>query len=410
MEALIVFLSELIVILVIAGVIFSLVGILTIVLGGFNLGVNRRKKSKKLKWLRRLSIIFVITFILVVALSLAINYLFFEPSARLVLEQVKNRTGIAMTFNSAQGNIFTGEVQLKGVKLIRDQDSSSRFQLQVEEIDLDMDMIELLSFRTKMEKLKITGLKGTFQRNAVVKQVRPRKAFEIRNFTIEDTHLLFSDTTRGANTITIPINIKKFHSSPFRSYMPIYDILFHSTGSGWLADDSDFAIYKEQSRDGKDIRWTFNDIPLETISAYATGSFNLISEGRVLLEIKNQFVPGVEPKVVLNCHLAVRDVKAQVPENYPETGIRHNLAQRLVNFINSHSRDISFRFSFQISQETFKYAVSLEGVEFWKLFRKELTSGMVRLTAKSKERIKDWGKKGLGKLKDYLEKKRKNKD
>ena len=56
MEALIVLISEFILVLVIAGVVFSVVGIFTVVLGGLNLGVKARAKTKKINWVGRLSL------------------------------------------------------------------------------------------------------------------------------------------------------------------------------------------------------------------------------------------------------------------------------------------------------------------------------------------------------------------
>ena len=410
MEALIVFLSELVFVLLTAGVIFSIVALLTIVLGGINLGVNKRERTQKVKWLRRLSIIFTAIFLVTLALSLVVNFFLFEPTARVVLDQVKTRTGIDVTFASAKGNIFTGTVTLQGVKCKRENHETSRFDIQAKEIDLDMDMIALLSWRTVMEDLKITGLTGTFQRIGTVKHLKPRKAFEIENFILEDCDLVFSDSTRGKNAISIPVKIKKLQSTPFRSYWSIYDILFNSTGSGTLGEQSDFTIYKKESPEGKETWWTFNDLPLETLAAYVGGPFNLISEGGVFLEMQNQRVSGEKPAMLMNFHLAVREVKARVPESYPESGMRRNMAERLVTFINEHSQDMSFNFSFQISEATLKFAVSLEGLEFWKLCRENITKGLVHISGKAKEKIKELGKKGAERFKNFLEKRRKKKE
>jgi hypothetical protein len=408
MEALIVFISEFILVLVIAGIVFLISGLLTLVLGGLHLGVKAKKK--KVSWLRRLSITVTTLFIITLVLALVINFFLFETTARIVLDQVKTRTGIEVAFDSAEGNIFTGTVQMTGVKLKREKHQNSLFDLQVEEMSLDMDMAALITFKAEMEELKVTGLKGTFQRVGKVKRMKPRKSFVIEKFIMEDIDVQFSDTTRGERPVSAAVKVDKMQSAPFRSKMSIYDILFNSTAKGTLEETSSFAIEKKESPDAMRSQWTLSDLPLELIGEYVGGPLKLISEGSIFIEVQNQRHSGEKPGIKMDWHLVIRDIKAQIPEEYPDTGIKRRMADRVVEYINDHSREFSFHFSLDIKEETFKNLVSFEGTGFQEALRKQLTAKLVDLAGKTKEKLKEMGKKGIKKIKDFFDKRRKKKE
>ena len=408
MEALIVFISEFILVLVIAGIVFLISGLLMLLLGGVHLGIKAKKK--KVSWLRRLSITVTTLFIITLVLALVINFFLFETTARIVLDQVKTRTGIEVTFDSAKGNIFTGTVEMTGVKLKREKHQNSLFDLQVEEMSLDMDMTALITFKAVMEELKVTGLKGTFQRVGKVKRMKPRKSFVIETFIMEDIDVQFSDTTRGEKPITASVKVKKIQSAPFRSQMSIFDLLFNSTCNGTLEETSSFAVEKRESPEDRESRWTLNDLPLALLGEYVGGPLKLISEGSIFIEVKNRWHTGEKPGIKMDWHLVIRDIKAQVPDEYPNTGIKRRMADGVVEYINDHLRGFSFRFSLDIKEETFKNLVSFEGTGFQEALRKQLTAKLVDLAGKTKEKVKELGKKGIKKFKDFLEKRRKKKE
>jgi hypothetical protein len=397
MEALIVFISEFILVLVIAGIVFLISGLLTLLLGGLHLGMKAKKK--KVSWLRRLSITVTTLFIITL-----------EPCARIVLDQVKTRTGIEVAFDSAKGNIFTGTVQMTGVKLKREKHKNSLFDLQVEKMSLDMDMTALITFKAVIEELKVNGMIGTFQRVGKVKRMKPRKSFIIENFMMEDIDVQFSDTSRGEKPITASVKVKKMQSAPFRSQMSIYDILFNSTAKGTLEETSSFVIEKKESPEDRKSQWTLNDLPLALLGEYVGGPLKLISEGSVFIEVQNQWQEGKKPGIKMDWHLVIRDIKAQVPDEYPDTGMKRRMADRVVSYINDHSREFSFRFSLDIKEETFKNLVSFEGTGFQEALRKQLTAKLVDLAGKAKEKVKELGKKGIKKFKDFMEKRRKKKE
>ena len=59
-----------------------------------------------------------------------------------------------------------------------------------------------------------------------------------------------------------------------------------------------------------------------------------------------------------------------------------------------------------IKEETFKNLVSFEGTGFQEALREQLIAKLVDLAGKAKEKVKELGKKGIKKFKDFLDKRR----
>jgi hypothetical protein len=402
MEALIILISEFILLLVMAGILFLFLGILTVVLGGINLGVRTRTKTNKIIWIRRIGITFTLIFIIAILISLVINFFLFEPTARVVLDQVKTRTGIEVTFDSAKGNIFSGVVQMTEVKIKRENHLHSQFDLQAEKIFLNMDMTAIINFKAVIEDLKVTGMKGSFQRVGKVRRLKPRKSFIIENFILEDVDIQFSDMTRGEEPVTASVKITSMQSTPFRSQLSIYDIFFNSIVKGTLEETSSLAIEKKE--------WTLDQLPLTLIGQFLGGPFRLISGGNVFIKVKNQWHDRGKSVINMDWHLVIRDIKAKVPEGYPDTGIKRKMADRVVSYINEYSREFSFGFSLDIDEQTFKDLVSFEGTGFQEAIRKKMSAIIAVLSGKAKEKLKEIGKKGVQKFKNFLNKRRKKEE
>ena len=262
--------------------------------------------------------------------------------------------------------------------------------------------------------MSITGLNGTFKRVKSVKRMKPRKSFEIENLVIRDMRIAFTDTTRTIwrkEPVTVSLEVEELQSAPFRSKLSIYDILFKSTGRGVLEKGS-FTIEKtkREKGNGGENRWALDGLPLELLGAYIGGPFRWISQGGIYLEVKNRWHMGNKPGIEMDVNLVLRDVQARIPDDYPPDSMKRKMAGPVVAYINGHSEEMSFHFSLSMDEEVFKNVVSLEGAGLWESFGKKLMKELL-LTAgtRGKEKVKELGKKGLKKLKDFMNRKRKEK-
>lgn len=407
MEVLIVFIGEFILVLAIVGIIFFIQAAVAIALGG----INRAVKTKNIRWLRRVTVIFTVLFILTLIIALVINTFLFEQTTRLVLGKVKSRTGIDVTFDSARGNIFAGTVHMKGVGLKREKHPKSHFDLKAKEISLDMDMTALITFQRVIEELRINGLRGTFRRVGKIKRLKPRKPYVIKNLLLEDMDIMFSDSTRATGReepLVLSLKIDKMQSAPFRSRLSIFDILFRSTGSGKV-EHRFFSIKKKELRTGEggESLWTLDSLPVELVGAYIGGPFRLISGGGISLEVKNRWQIGGGPGMEMAVNLLIRDIKARIPGDYPGGSLKRRMAGPVVSYINNHSQELSLHFKLRFDEGAFKDIVSFEGAGLWKASAKMIMKQLLlRAAAAGRQQLKEFGKKGIEKFKDFLDKKR----
>src|SRR5687767_5104296 len=78
-----------------------------------------RKPKARRRWPRRMALGAAACLLLTVGTVLALNFLFFEPTARWILGRVHDRTAIEVRFGSASGNLLTGRLALRDVTLRR---------------------------------------------------------------------------------------------------------------------------------------------------------------------------------------------------------------------------------------------------------------------------------------------------
>src|SRR5688572_12140330 len=81
------------------------------------------------KWLRRIALASVVCLALTAGVALLLNTVFFDWSARKLIQQVARRSGITIDYASATGNLFTGHIVLRDATLIRRQHQSTAFDL-----------------------------------------------------------------------------------------------------------------------------------------------------------------------------------------------------------------------------------------------------------------------------------------
>ncbi|MCP5049850.1 MAG: hypothetical protein GY940_21960 [bacterium] len=406
MEALIIVIGELVLGALIIAVFVMVELVVTLITGG----LSRIKTFKKPKWLRRLTVILTGVFAFIFLGIVIIQLFFFEPAVQWALGQVEARKGIRVTFDSAEGSLFSGTLRMKGVKLERGNHSRSQFDLEARDVSLDIDMTALLVFRTRLEDLRVSGLRGEFRRVGGSKRLKPLKSFVIENFVLDDMRLRITRGAGEGNPVTTNLEISRLESAVFRSKLSIYDLLFRSEGRGILQDSSFLIERTGVSRAGSgESRWYVEAFPLELMGAYMGGPMALISEGSIELEVKNRWQGGDKPGVEMDWDLVIRNVKARVPDNYSPGGIIGKMAAPVAAFINRHSKEFELRFRLEFEEEAFRHVDSLDGAGVWKAARKAVAKELLRQAVINKDRLKDLGKKGIQKFKDFL-KQRKKKD
>ena len=372
-------------------------------------GVSRLKAIRQHVVLKCFGLFFTSIFVFIFALILIINFFFFETAIGIVLDRIESRTGITVTFDSAEGSLFTGKLLMKGVTLKREKHPHRRFDLKVKEVSMDMDMTSLMIFRMRLEEAGITGLKGVVRRvgeENVSKRRKRRKNFVIEKLVLKDADLdIFVsesvDDDGTENRSSTVLYVERLESSAFHSRTSVYDFLFRSHGKGILKDSS-FLIEKYDSVLGNagQSRWYVESFPVELLAAYIGGPMVFIVDGGMELEVKNYWWTDGKPGVRMDWNLTIRNIKAKLPEDYSPDGLVGRLAGPVVAYINDHPGELNFQFRLDFEEEAFRDVESLEEAGVWKAVRKMIVRQLLKAVTSGRKMIENLGKKGYENLKD----------
>ena len=124
-----------------------------------------------------------------VLLLLALNTFAFEWAVRRALAAGERKSGIAADFESADGNLFVGRVNLRNAKFVRQGHPVADFDLTVNELDIDADVWKLLGGQTVFEDVQVDGVTGQFTRNGKRDPTMPRRQFTIEELTVSNVSL-----------------------------------------------------------------------------------------------------------------------------------------------------------------------------------------------------------------------------
>ena len=89
-----------------------------------------------------------------ILVMLALNFLFFDWFVRRALAAAEKQNGIAVSFAATDGNLFVGRVHLAGAKLVRSGHEVSDFDLTVADVNLDADVLQLLTGKFVFEDVR----------------------------------------------------------------------------------------------------------------------------------------------------------------------------------------------------------------------------------------------------------------
>jgi hypothetical protein len=406
MEVLVVLVAECLVVPLVLGIWLLAEAVLTLIVGGISLLVGavsrgqKREKSgrerpalmvyrgKKRLWLKRAAIVLVSLLIVSLLGLLAVNYLFFEPAARLVLDKVKARTNIEVTFGAASGNIFKGTVVLKEARLKREYHQKSNFNLVAEEIAVDLDLLALLSLRPSLEYLRVAGMRGTFERKGKVDRQKPRRDYKIDELLVKNLEMTVTDHTRGSRPIVLPVKVDRLESRGFRSRMAVFDVLFKSSITG-VVNQAPFRVERQDGEEGCGANWAVHGLQLDRAGEYLFGDFNFIDRGSLDMEVLTRLQTAGVPEIEMQWRLVFRDIEVQRPK-------------RLAAYIKEHGQELAFEFRFRIPEGDFKDAVSLNGAGVGKKFRQLSGRTLLKLAVDKKKKIKEIGQKGIERVKKFM--------
>ena len=369
MEALVLILGEMIFALLapmVAIVVDLIAAILASILSFFP--GRRREPGISSPAARKILIVLLAVAAIIVGALAIINKFYFADSVRMVFGVLEERSGIEADCSTIDGNVFSGKIALQNCAIARTGQPGSEFDLQLDLAEFDLKLSSLFG-TAEVQTANISGLKGSVIKRRSPEgtddqeeEVKPRRSFVIQDLAINDVEIALSGLNKDGGAFELPVSIASATSSPLRSRLALFDILFRSNAEGAIAG-APFEIRTEGDTSGRETLWRASDVPVASLGAGAGGVLSWFSDGVVDVYVEDRWRRDGQLEIDMDWNLRFRSVEVRAPET---AGMISRLATGpLVDYVNSHDGDFPFEFQMVINESQFEYKSSLAAAGLW---------------------------------------------
>ncbi len=343
--------------------------------------------------------------LLVTAAGIGIaTFFFFEHIVRWSLRGLEQRHGVTIAFESADGNLFTGAVRLRGAHLVRAQHPVSEFDVTIQELQADIDLSALWQRRLEFQSVAARGIRGDYSRVGPQPDQLPCRGFIVQQLAIEDAQLTWHDVTQPDRPIHLDIEVDSLETAPFRSQWAAFDVLFRTTARGRIAGGP-FRISTREVPDGRETHWNAQGLPVSLAGAYLGGPFSWITEGTLNVDVVDRWsLPEDELDIDMDWKLVLKDIRAEAPADLPVPA--QAVAGQFVKYLNEHPREVPLAFSVTINRREFSGRMSPPLEFLMRVLGDAATNEISDRLGIAKQAVRDAGRGAWEGVKDFLDRRR----
>lgn len=370
------------------------------------------KQWKRIRvWTRRVALAFGVLLVLTLGTIFVLNAFFFQPTLRWALNKVDQSTGIAITFDGAEGNFWTGRVEISGAQFKRQGNPVSDFDIAIEKLSIDLAMSDALRGKARFEKLSFQGVSGEYIRFKPAEKTGKKRRYSIDSLSVNDVKIDFTDHTFKNQPFQTTLEVERFAAKPYRSNWAVFDILFHSNATGKI-DGSPFTLVSKEVNGEKRTEWKATDLRVEHLGQQLGGPFRWLREGLFDIEVIDRWKTDGNTDIESHCSFVLRDLKVQTPQNASLT--TKTIAAPVVAFLNKHGKRLPLEFDIKLDEKQFEAKYSAEAAGLTKAIVDGIKAEIARQNGPNPKKLKDVakekGKKIFDKIKDKLKKKNENQE
>jgi len=340
--------------------------------------------------------------LLLTVLAIA-NWLLFDDVVRWQLARAERQTGIAVTFNSASGSLWTGAIELHDVTIQRTTGETSNFDLSARTFGIDLSVGDLLLLKPVFERVELQGLRGTYDRVGLPEKLQPRRSFRLGRLVVNDALVQVTDHTRP-NKVQVQLQIDSLAVEPLRSDWAVFDLLFRGNAAGRI-DGHEFSIATREILEGRETHWRGEGLPVGLLASYVGGPLDWIKSGALDVEVTDRWQVGEQTQIDMHWQLVLRDIQAEVPDGVSRA--TRAVAKPVVAFLNKHALRLPLEFEVAIARDRFRFAASPEAAGLGRTVGDALAAELARLAGIKPETIKQAAAESWTKFKEFLDKRRK---
>lgn len=347
-------------------------------------------------------------FVSIIFMAALLNLFFFEPTVRLIATQAAQQKAMQISFASAQGNLFTGLLELRGLTVKTENGRKTDYDIRAEHVLVDLDVLSLLFSPVIIERLVVEGVSGSVTskppppqaKAASPEPLKAKKSFVIETLVVQNVSLKLLKGEENPLTLTL----QSIESEPFRSQYAIFDTFFRSNIAGDL-DGHALRISTQGSGSGRTTLWRLDDFPVSVIGRYVDKApINWFTHGSMDVLVRDSWAQGERAEIDMDWSLILKDVRVEPPGN--ATILQRTLSAPIVNYINGREGPVDLSFSLRMNEDEFQSASSLDAVGLWDAAIESLALTLARATGETLDTAKHGVKGGVEAFKDFLDSKR----
>ena len=355
-----------------------------------------RKRKVSPRWLH---IPAAIAGVVAVAVLIA-NFFFFDPLVRYGLDRVAARTGYAVAFEDASGNLLTGRLALDGVTVARDEGEGLGVDMRLDHTEFDVALLSLIRSTRRIEAMTVEGVRGTVRIPLREEGEAPKKAR--RGFAVDLGRFDDIDiTVARATDQTHRVEIASAEVAPFRSSTALFDLFFRSNLDGRI-DGVPIKVATEViAGNGRRTSWVFDEVPATTLAELTDRApLNWLSGGTLSAHVEDEWALD-DRRVDMDWSIALDGVRVAPP---PGVGVTERLAATaLGKAIERSGGSAEFDFTLGLDRERLETSSSGDLDALWDALKDGIAEAVAKSTGKPAEGVKAAIGKAGSKLRDMLD-------
>jgi hypothetical protein len=282
----------------------------------------------------------------------AMNYLLFEHCLRVALRGIERSHGIAVTYQSAEGNWLKGRAKLGGARAVRRGHAISDFDLTIDGLDVDCDARRIISGEFAIESVVARSVRGRFTKNGRRDPSQPRQHYTIDRLTIGDMQLDYVDRSRPPRVLRVPLQVMSLEVNDYRSRWALFDVLFRSHTRGTV-HGRPFEITSRTATDAHEAEFKVTDLPLSLLGRRISAPLGGRVDGLVDANIQTSWQPSDEStELKMRCRLVAHNFSVQMPNNPIARAAGPAMATRV-------PRNVPLEFDLAMNKQVFDGQTSL---------------------------------------------------
>jgi hypothetical protein len=321
---------------------------------------NKSEEPVPATWLKRIPQAFggflLISGVASCLFLFTLDTFFYQDTLRWSLSRVQEKTRLRVSFQSAEGSLWTGKHTLYRLGINRRGHSYTNFNLRMEKLEIDLSVMDLFRFAMRVDNLALSKLKGTIHiKRSYAPSPPPQQGYGRRNFLFRKVSMASVDLKLFRGPIKkkkkVRLEIIDLKTTNVHSQTAWTDLMFRSKMRGHIQDHP-FTVSMRTLSDGHETEWKLDNITPQELALLTGGPMRWFKEGQVNLRFRNRWAHQKRNDLSLDCRVKIAKPRAEIPKVVARS--RKRIATPLVSYLNSQEETLKLSFQVNLALDRWK--------------------------------------------------------